>query len=283
MQILGKVKKDIEFNKNFRSLLEVLKSIAVSQFHFLEKELKVFEKYEQVVLDFFASVDISQMEHPFLKPGDRPRTVVAVTSDQGLLGGLNMRVVSTAVSLMQSEREELVVIGDRGRIYARDKRVSFTAFPGIRDEVQQAQAMELRNYLFKRAIEGKIGALAVVYPRALSLVNQRVEMVKLLPYSKDQATSEEGPRVHFSQMILESTPEGVLEYLVYLLIGHKLKEVFSRSRLAELAARYMHLEESSQKIQDLTKSLKLKYFRLRHEMIDQSMRELFSARSIYAG
>ena len=44
MQILGKVKKDIEFNKSFRSLLEVLKSIAVSQFHFLEKELKVFEK-----------------------------------------------------------------------------------------------------------------------------------------------------------------------------------------------------------------------------------------------
>ena len=51
-------------------------------------------------------------------------------------------------------------------------------------------------------------------------------------------------------------------------------------RLAELAARFIHLEESSQRLEDLDKQLKLKYFRLKHELTDRSMREIFASRLI---
>ena len=271
MYAISKIKKDIEFNKNFCGLLEVLKRIAVAQFHILRKKLKAFENFDNILNDFFQSLDIKSFHHPFLTENEGPTGVVAITSDQGLLGGLNMRVVSTAVNFLKSERDELIVVGARGKLYARDAvRSSFVAFPGIKDSEQYAQAMELSNYLFKGAVKGKYGSLHVVYPLALSLVNQQVEVVTLLPRKppKEESVSP----LDLSQTIVESPLAGIVEYLTFLLIRQKLNEIFSMSRLAELAARYMHLEESSQRIQQVIQKLELRYFRFRHEMIDQSMR-----------
>jgi len=59
-------------------------------------------------------------------------------------------------------------------------------------------------------------------------------------------------------------------------------EIFGLSRLAEFAARFVHLEESSQKLKDMDGKLQQEYFRVRHELIDRNMRELFSARLLYA-
>jgi len=55
----------------------------------------------------------------------------------------------------------------------------------------------------------------------------------------------------------------------------------NKAKLAELAARFMHLEESSHRLEEVDKKLKLKYFRTRHELTDMSMREIFSARMIH--
>jgi len=325
MLALTKVKKEIEFNQDFRSLIEVLKSMAVAQFHVLEKKLWLYQEFDQVLDEFFQSLDLKTLQHRFLVSGtgDSPGVVVAVTSDQGLLGGLNLRVVTTAMGFLQtapgeidfegkaseatpigeenaagginlqivnkaahsmrSERDELVVVGERGQIYARERRIPFTSFPGIQDEKQEEQVKTLQHYLFKRLMEGHSGALRIVHPQSLSLVNQRIEEIPILPYSKPLKEGKPSLAGDLSEMLLESSRGKMLEYLTFVLIGHKLKQVFSLSRIAELGARYLHLEESSQRIQEMNQKLKLRYFRLRHEIIDQSIRELFSARSLYAG
>ena len=279
MLALSKVKKNIEFNQRFKSILEVLKSIAVSQFHILEKKLELYEPFDRALHAFFASIDMKKIVHPFLKPTP-PLGVVAVSSDQGLLGGLNLRVINAATSLIQTKQDQLIVIGEQGKHYARYGKVPFVAFPGVHDETRYQQAIEIRDYLFQRIREKQIGSIQVVYPRAFSLVNQKVEAVMLLPLVAEE--SQLPSEIDWSQIVFESSPECILEYLAHLWVGQKLNEFFGLSRLAELGARYIHLEESSQKIQDMNNKLKLQYFKLRHEAIDQSMRELFSARSLYA-
>ncbi len=281
MLALVKVKKNIEFNQQFSQILEVLKSIAVAQFHTLEHKLSIFEPFDKMLDTFFDSINTKQITHPFLTGGDQTLGVVAITSDQGLLGGLNMRVVAAAVGLMKSGRDQLVIVGEQGKTFARYNKMPFVAFSGIKDDQRQEQAAQLRDYLFTQIKAGKFGSIQVVYPRALSLVNQRLEVARLLPLSREEGEAKTA--ADLSQTILESTPESILEYLAFLWVGQKLSDLFGMSRLAELAARFVHLEESTHKIQELNKKLKLQYFRLRHEMIDQSMRELFSARVLYAG
>lgn len=282
MKTLSGIKKDLEFNRGLSSLIEVLKNIAVSQYHALEQKIKSFEKFIFTVESFFDFIDIAKVNHPFLNPQSRPQAVVAVTSDSGLLGGLNMQVVTTAIVELEKIPGKLIVIGERGKVYARESNIPFVAFSGIKDEERHSQAMQLRDYLITNALNGAFGYLKIVYPKPVSFTVQHVETIPILPFSpslrKLPATGEEIP-----DLILESEPKDIVEYLISLWMGQKLYEIFGLSRLAEFAARYIHLEESLQKLKDVDNKLQLQYFRVRHELIDRNMRELFSARLLYAG
>lgn len=282
MKTLAALKKDLEFNKGLSSLIETLKTIAVSQYRALEQRMKYFEALNSTIEEFFDFIDIKKIDHPFLNPGNRPQAIVAITSDTGLLGGLNLKVVSVAIEELKKLPGKLIVIGECGKGYVRDSGIPFVAFSGIKDEERHAQAMQLRDYIIGRFIEGSFGYLKVVYPRPVSFTVQRIDTVSFLPYLPSDKGKTGRERYH-TDIILESSLGNIAEYLVYIWIGQKLYEIFGLSRLAEFAARYVHLEESAQKLKDMNKKLQLQYFRVRHELIDRNMRELFAARLLYTG
>ena len=277
MKTLSSLKKDLEFNKGLFSLLEVLKTIAVSQFKILEQRIRSFDRLPQAIESFLEFIDLTKVKHPFLDPRNKPQAVVAVTSDSGLLGGLNRQVVDAAIMELTKIPGKLVIIGERGKMYAHESRIPFVAFSGIIDEERYGQATQLRDYLLSQALNGAFGYLKVVYPRPVTFTVQRVETVSFLPY---QSPRKERPAAaeELENIILESSVGSVIEYIVYLWVRHKLHEIFGLSRLAEFAARFVHLEESNQKLKDMDAKLKLEYFRVRHELIDRNMRELFAAR-----
>jgi ATP synthase F1 gamma subunit len=282
MKTISVIKKDMEFNRGLSSLIDVLKNIAVSQYRALEQKLKGYEKLTSTIESFFNLVDVSLIRHPFVSGGDKPLAVVAVTSDSGLLGGLNMEVVSTAVSELQEKAGTLIVIGERGKMYAQESGMPFVSFSGIRDEERYGQAMQLRDYCADVVFKGSFGALKVVYPRPISFTVQKVETETFLPFVPPAPEQEQKIIPVDKDVILESNLGDIIEYLVFIWMGQRFYEIFGLSRLAEFAARYVHLEESLQKLKEMDNKLKLQYFRVRHEMIDRNMRELFSARILYA-
>jgi len=280
MAVLPQVKKDMDFYKGLSSLLGVLKGIAVSQFHILEGKLKSFDKFSFTVETFLEGIDIKNLAHPFLNPDTKTQAIIAVTSDSGLLGGLNAQVMNLCLNELRSEKDVLMIVGERGKVYAQESHIPYKGFPGIKDEIRFDLALTIRDYVFKKVIEGEVGRVAVIYPRALSLIHQRIEKFSPLPYGCP-GQDKDLPKINLKEFIRESSLEDVVEYLVYLWVGHKLFDILGQARLAELGARFIHLEESSQKLEDLDKQLRLKYFRLKHELTDRSMREIFAARSIY--
>jgi ATP synthase F1 gamma subunit len=280
MKTLSSIKKDMEFNNGLSSLIETLKTISVAQFRALEQKLKAYEKFDETFENFLKFIDLAKINHPFLKPSNKLQIVIAVTSDSGLLGGLNMTVVNTAIQQLEQIPGKLVIVGERGRIYAAEARIPFTAFSGIKDEERYSQAMQLRNYVLGKVYENSAGYLKVVYSHPVSLTVQEVRVVSFLPFSEKPKDGKATKEI-FSEVMFESEPGDIVEYLLYLYMGQKLYDIFGLSRLAEFAARFMHLEESSQRLKDMDKKVRLEYFRVRHELIDRNMRELFSARLLF--
>lgn len=280
MLTMAVIKKDMEFTRGLSSLIEVLKNIAVSQYRSLEHKLSIFDKFTKTVDGYFEFVDFSKVSHPFITPINKFQAVVAVTSDSGLLGGLNMQVISTAVAQLKNNPGQLIVVGACGKMYASESGVPYVAFPGIKDEDRLSQALQLRDYLYRRALEGKFGLLKVVYPHPVSFTLQRVEVVPFFPFAPSFVGKQPGQTTTeaIKDVIFESSISDIVEYLLYLWMGQRLCGIFGLSRLAEFAARFVHLEDSLRRLKEMEGKLKLKYFRVRHEIIDQSMRELFSAR-----
>jgi ATP synthase F1 gamma subunit len=281
MASIVQLKQEIQFNKQLNGLLEALKSIAAQQFQALERRFSSNPVFFESIRAILGTFDVEHMNHPFTQAAG-PVGVIAVTSDTGLLGGLNQQVVVTALQEYRRSPGEVLVIGERGATYVREYGVAARAYPGVAETGREALASQVRDYALNQVLSGRLAGLSIVYPRALSFTAQRVEMVRVLPC---WAWFQEGPAVargaRSGPFLVESPVSSVLEYLVWLWLGHKLVEVFGLARLAELAARSVHLEGSCQELQGRGKRLQLRYFREKHEVIDRNMRELFAARSLY--
>lgn len=278
MSSIVHLKQEIQFNHRLAGLLDALKAIAAQQFQALERAYKsqspLFDALEAVA----AGLPLERLTHPFTQREGRVGVIV-VTSDTGLLGGLNQQVVAAAVQEYRQNPGELIVVGERGAAHVKERGLPCKKFPGILDSGRRALAGKVRDYALSQALAGRLNTLTIVYPRALSFTAQRVELIRALPCTEWlRGNTRHRPS---SAVLLESPLGGVLEYLVWLWLGQQLHDVFGMSRLAELAARSVHLEGSAQELSRRGDKLKLKYFRERHEVIDRSMRELFAARSLY--
>jgi len=273
------LKNDMEFYNSLGSLIEVLKLIAAAQYQALERKIKEYASYLDAIGDIFSGLDLQKVEHPFLKKTGRTKTIVAITTDAGLLGGLNALVMSKALEQFRGEDSKLIIVGKRGRLYVEKNKMVFADFPGISNEQRLEQALKLRDYIVSNFLKGNIGELVVVFPRALSFAVQRIEVLNLLPFIPENIENR-APKINISDVILESSLGDIAEYLICLWLGQKLFEVFGLAQVAEQSARFMHLENCTQRIQDENKKLKFQYFRTRHEIIDQNMRELFASRLI---
>ena len=278
MKLLAQIRKDIDFNQSLYSLVDVLKSVAISQYRTLEKKVKSFEKFFSCLEDFFALIDTSGSSHPLVNVADRRAGVIAVTSDGGLVGGLNAQVMNLALKEVRNSQAKLVVVGDKGKLYAQENNIPFVAFPGIKDEMRLVQAEELRDYITSQELSGKLGPVKIIYPYAFSIMSQTVKALTIFPFSKEAMIGQREGSPGALGLVMESALDDIAGYLIYLFLGHKFCEIFGFSRLAELSGRFVHLENSKTKIEQLNKQLRLEYFRQRHELIDRNMRELLAAR-----
>lgn len=293
--LLTKLRRELRFNGELLSLVDTLKNIAGSQYHVMEKEKERFERFMEAFADFFRVVNLADVEHPLASVASDVTGVVIVTSDSGFMGGLNQGVTRAAfarVADVPADKVSLVVVGDKGAGYMRDQRREFTAFAGI--PVEQAgiysRAVEIKNFLVHEVLEGRMGRVAVAYPRALSFTAQTIETVELLPCGAlfdRAAASEISRRTRLAALVadahkvcVESPLRDLLEYLASMWVTSKLFEVFEDSKLAEFSARAMHLEGSVQKVDKEHKKLKRMCSKASHEAIDKGMREGFAARSI---
>ena len=275
MKLLSQIKKDLEFNRDLTSLIDVLKDIAIFQYRSMERKIKSYDKIFLVLESLFDIIPEGEdMQHPLLNLAQRAPGVIAVTSETGLLGALNREVMSMAMDEIQAKKARLIIIGEKGKIYAQENNIPFVAFKGIKDEERLAQAMQLRDYIVNEELNHRLGAVKVFYPYATSIMTQRIQGLQLLPFSKPEKRESLIPL----EMIIESSLGDIVGYLIYIFLGQKFFEIFGLSRLAEMAARFIHLEESGHKLEQIEKQLRIQYFRQRHELIDRSMRELFAAR-----
>ncbi|MEI6168172.1 MAG: F0F1 ATP synthase subunit gamma [bacterium] len=291
MALLSQLRRDLRFNAEFLQLIVTLKNIAASQYHTLEREKERFSEFMDQFSGFFRVVDMVHVEAPLVRVATDVVGIVLVTSDSGFMGGLNAGVIEAGFGVQGSlplEKVRFIVVGERGASKLTEKGLTFKTFPGINPETRFEQALEIRDYIVGEVKEKRMGKVVMVHPRALSFTQQTVDTVSLLPCGElfDKRSDTEIARrsgvmkqiADARKVVVESAYPDMVEYLAGMWVASKLYEVFEDSKLAEFAARAMHLEESSQKLTGELKKLKHQCFRAAHELVDKSMRESFSSR-----
>jgi len=279
MESAQKLKKELRLNIELVDLLDVLKGMAASEFRALERQKRRFVEFHDAFAGFFRMIDFSTITHPFASDFLGKLGIIMVTSDEGFMGGLNTRVIQTALNLRGADSAELIVIGERGAGYLRGLGRDFVEFPGIASNERYETSLKIRDFIMKEALGGRFSRLLMVYPKPISFTVQHTETLTILPCSELFHKTEKPANI-IKHLILESSVDHLIEYLLGTWIAYKLYEVFEDSKLAEFSARTVHLEESHQVLSRRTDQVQYQYFRSHHEHVDRSMREMFSSRLI---
>lgn len=275
MKTIEQLKEELEMNGNLTELMDVLKGVAAAEFWSLSKKRKRFTDFVGAFEGFFQFLEFIDVQHPFVK-GQGELGIILVTSNEGFMGGLNMRIINAALSYEGSKDAHLMIIGEQGATHLESLGRKFTGFPGISSGECYEAALDMKDFIMKEGLAGKFGKLVLFYARPLSFMIQKIEKLELLPcnalFDEKVERSKE-----WESVIVESPINGIIEYLVETWILQKLYEVFEDSKLSEFSARTLHLEESYQVLIEQEKNLKHQYFRGRHELVDAEMRDMFSA------
>ncbi|MSR77429.1 MAG: hypothetical protein EXS63_04300 [Candidatus Omnitrophica bacterium] len=284
---LAKLKSEWTFNKDLTYLVDVMKSIAGTQYHIMERKRTDLTHYKKSLDELFSVYDFRLVPHSFIRTAkDAKKLICLVTTDFGFLGGLNMKVVQAGIK-HHVPGAHYLVIGERGVTYMREYGLAYTPFPGVNpDDTRFELAAKVQKEIFRMAVKNNYGQVILVFPHAASISSQKIQVLNLIPCpiffknKPDQVLTEAEQE---KLLIVESMAEELIESMTECWLRHRLVEIFESAKLSEYGARMLHLEDSFQTLSKIDKQMKLEFFKLRREKIDQSLRETATAQLMLQG
>ncbi|HQP10523.1 MAG TPA: hypothetical protein PKV41_03995, partial [Candidatus Omnitrophota bacterium] len=79
MPSIASIKSEREFYRDFHGLVNVLKTVAISQFHALERKMQTYDEFTKAVESFFELLNVGSITHPFVRPPENaPMGIIAI-------------------------------------------------------------------------------------------------------------------------------------------------------------------------------------------------------------
>jgi ATP synthase F1 gamma subunit len=264
----------MQFNRNLGDLVEVMKLAATSQFNqFRLKEepgTDFIRQFDEVFGVLLSSGVISDL----LTPNESlPALILLVSSDEGFLGELNFLLVNKLLS-MRRPLDSIVCVGEQGAHYLKEIEVNFTFFDSPGEKLDPEKIDKIRDYIFKQYLSKAIGKVYVVYSRFVNITSQQTELEALLPLSQGAFFTGRPLR----NLLVEPDAPSVIKGWIKIWLDFRFYQIFWSSKLAEFAARIMHLEGSAEELGKLNTHLRMEYFKYLHGLSDKSIRELTASR-----
>jgi F-type H+-transporting ATPase subunit gamma len=224
-----------------------------------------------------------QALHPLLVQRDvRAVGVLLVTPDRGLAGALNTNIIRRGTEIiLENERGDeqtvqVVTVGRKGQdfLIRRGRELAGT-FTGIVDRVTYDDVIPIARIVIDSFISGGIDRAVLVYPRFVSTLSQRPEVVELLPIEPPEASrSEERQSLDY---IFEPDPQSILEELLPRYIEVQIYQAILETAASFFSAQMVAMRNATDNANDLVSSLSLTYNKVRQANITREVTEIASA------
>jgi len=270
----ARLKSNMQFNRNLGDLIEVMKLAATSQFN-------QFRLREEPVADFIQQLDevfgvllSSGLKSSLLTPKESlPSLILLVSSDEGFLGESNFLLTNKLLDIRKPQ-DSIVCVGEQGANYLREIEVNFSFFESPGEKIDPERLAKIRDYIFKQYLNAHVGKVYVVYSRFINITSQQAELEALLPLTQEASVKEKP----LHNLLIEPDTESVIKGWIKLWLDFRFYQIFWSAKLAEFAARIMHLEGSVQELGKINTHLRMEYFKYLHSLSDKCIRELSASR-----
>lgn len=278
----SRIKGDLDDVDELLEIISILKDVATNRFFAFAKLKEDLAKFLEIFLIFFNMLESVETDCPLVRNNNPGTDIVICTSESSFMTTLNNRVCFVAAQEYRKYPDSRILcIGWRGA--ERCKQLGLTIdklFRDISEENRYYVALELRDYLINRCLDGQSGRAICVHilPKSFNVLKPRV--VKLLPAEEllgGGAKSADEMLQAGQDFLAESSIDGIMKILADIWISSRLFEMISDTKLAEAAAQSQQLEQAIEGLSREKKDLTLAFKKSMRDDLNKAMREVFSS------
>ena len=275
------IRTKIKSVQNTAKITKAMEMVAASKMRRAQQRMQATRPYAEKIKKVIGHVGSSHPEykHPFLVTRPFKKVgLIAVSSDRGLCGGLNINVFKQALNAIsdwddQKIQFEVVTIGGKALSFFKriGAKISAEAShigdrPEITDIIGTVQAL-LKDYE-----KGEIDAIYLIGNNFVNTMTQTPHLQQLVPVvaSRDKELKHHWDYIYEpgSKEVLDNLLDRYIESLVYSAVVENIA--------CEMAARMVAMKSATDNAGDLIKELQLIYNKERQASITQEISEIVS-------
>ncbi|HUC87233.1 MAG TPA: F0F1 ATP synthase subunit gamma [Candidatus Saccharimonadales bacterium] len=199
--------------------------------------------------------------------------VVVVTSEGGLIGDIDDRIVNAMLAQPEIDKADLYVIGSHG--------VTLLGRHGLKPKQSFAMPEGDENLHFDALIQvlDQYSQAAVYYQTYVSLLRQDVSRIDLFSAVEalSQTMTKEGELISPRDYIFEPSLEDVIRYLESIMRQIALDQVVLESKLAQYASRFNAMSSAKRKATEMRTDLRFELSRSKRSQSDERIKETLAA------
>lgn len=280
MPALIDLRRRIKSVRNTQQITKAMKTVAMAKFKKAQRIILESRPYWHGSPDLMAKVVhwAEKKGHPLLVKRDEKRVEgVVITSDKGLAGAFNSKLLAEALAFFEDKARDasvnLVLIGKKAvNFFKKSPFLVDRSYSEQAQELSQSGLKDLAQFLMRLYIYSQIDAVYVVCNEFKSILSPRITITRLLPLSPPE--SQEGEDIPPDW---EPGAGALLESLLPLYVENQIQRFFSESEAAEHAARMMAMDNATNNAEELIGDLTLVMNKIRQASITKELLEIMTA------
>ncbi|MEK7105431.1 MAG: ATP synthase F1 subunit gamma [Patescibacteria group bacterium] len=275
--------------KNTRKITKAMELVAASKMRRAVSSLLGTRPYAGLAWETVRSVAkiTDPSMHPLLAPRKEINKVlfVLITSDRGLCGGFNARMLKEAMKTLAtygSTAVEVITVGKRGAdTMRRVGKPIVASFVDLTNNPKYSDIRPIARLVLEEYQKGTYDKVVMGYTDYISALTQVPNLVQLLPLTtidiSEPTTKHE--EVTTTEYVFEPSPMEVLDALLPKIVETKVWQALLESAASEHSARMMAMRNASEAAGDMIDSLTFTFNQARQAGITREIAEISSGKA----
>lgn len=276
MSQLIRMRQRIKAIKTIKKITHALRLISMSTHLRLRAKKNSLELYKATIAHLFNQVHTSlpQWHHLLMHEhkSTNPPLIILVGSQKGLCGNFNTELFAFyehETPLAIKQHASFITIGKKAHDYAKLLEGSLVrSFDEFSMATIEKICTTLTDYIFQNA--HNYSSITVYSSYSKSFFHQKPHTTQIIPFKTESLP--EDSEMH--DYIWEQQPEDILNFLIEKLLYTTLYELLFQSLIAEQAARFIAMDNSTRSAGKLLDAMKLQYNKMRQSKITSELTDL---------
>ena len=290
MASIRDIRRRIRSVKNTAQITKAMELVAASRMRRAQQRVLASRPYADTMRALISELAAQGVEagtalHPLLEQRAIDTVgILMLTPDRGLAGALNTNIIRRGTELILEQEEsrlavQVVTVGRKGQDFlARRGRQLLGTFTGIVDRPSYEDVIPIARVIMDSYVSGAMDRAYVVFPRFVSTLVQRPDVIQLLPITRSAESAEaDRERALRQEYIYEPDPRTILGALLPRYVEVQIYQAILETAASEQSARMVAMRNATENAKELVEELTLTYNKVRQAGITREVTEIASA------